>query len=601
MTDKNTVLSALSFSVAAIALFMAANGINLLGSVQLYTEQFIALIMGFAIGFVLLAYSVQGRLQDAAPIYDKVLAALGIFVGLFIAVRFPVLSRQFYSHPVETAIAGFLLVPLLIEALRRTAGLGLVAVVAVFLIYAVFADWVPGNLEGLPVNLFEFLPFLAIDSTAIFGTPLSIVASIVIIYIIFGKLLSATGGSNWFTDIAISLVGHYSGGAAKIAILASTFFGSISGSAVANVVSTGVITIPLMKKTGFSARSSAAFEAVASTGGQIMPPVMGAAAFLMAEFLEVPYAEVVGAAIIPALLFFFSVLAYADIEARRLKIPPVPADMIKPISQVFKEGWYFPIPFVVLIYCLFSLHLSPDKAALWAGLILVILNLIFGYQGDRLNLRRLLGVIADGGRGAVDIVIVGAIAGIVIGVLEATGLGFGLTFTLIQFGKESLFFLLIMTAVICIVLGMGMPTTGIYLLVATLAAPPLIGLGLEPMAVHLFILYFGLLSMISPPVALAAFTAASIAGTRPMKTALTSVKVGWVAFVVPMVFVYSPGLLLRDTFWVNLITVATAFVGVLLVSIGVGGYFKKPLGIPSRIVFLILGAACLFPKPLLGF
>lgn len=586
--------TALALAIAAIALFLAAEGPIRLG-LLIYPEQLIALILGFSLGLSFLLNSSGLGPRKRIPLHDLVFSLAGIGVGIHLALRYPVLSQEFFFHPTETLVVGVLLVPLLVEALRRTTGLGLVVVVLAFIAYALVADYVPGTLQGRASPLTQLLPFLAIDGTAIFGSPLMIVGTIVIIYIFFGALLTATGGSAWFTDLAIALVGRSRGGSAKIAVVASAFFGSISGSAVANVASTGVITIPLMKKAGFSPRNAAAFEAVASTGGQIMPPVMGAAAFLMAEFLQVSYGAVVVAAAVPALLFFIAVLIQADLEAGRRDIPPVAEDLIKPVRTVLKAGWYFPIPFAVLIVGLFGLNMSPAQAALWSAVAIIALNLCFGYEGKRIDLGAFYRAILTTGRGSVEIVIVGAAAGVVVGILETTGLSFGLTFLLIQFGSGSLFLLLFLTAVICILLGMGMPTTGIYLLVATLAAPPLVELGVDPMAAHLFILYFGLMSMISPPVAVAAFTAASIARARPLETAVTSMRIGWPAFVIPFLFVYSPSLLLRGGPVSSVVAVVTAILGVWLVSAGVIGFLRRRLGPVERAVFGVSGLVLLVP------
>jgi TRAP transporter 4TM/12TM fusion protein len=593
-----TAISSLALCIVAVTLFLAADGPIRLG-LLIYPEQMIALVLGCSIGIAFLARSASGRERTFLPWYDFVFAVAGVAIGVHLAVRFPVLSQHFYDHPREILIDGIVLVPLTIEALRRTAGWALVAVVIVFITYALGANLVPGTLQGRGTNFLDLLRFLAIDSTAIFGTPLIIVVTVVLIYILFGNLLSVTGASGWFTDLAVALVGRSRGGSAKIAVVASAFFGSISGSAVANVASTGVITIPMMKKAGFEPRLAGAFEAVASTGGQIMPPVMGAAAFLMAEFLQVPYATVVIAALVPALLYFFAVLIQADLEAGRRKIPPVPEDLIQPVGRVFKDGWYFPLPYIVLVGALFALNMSPAQAALWSALCIVALNLLFGYRGKRIGVRDVWQAIVNTGEGAVEIVVIAAMAGIVIGILENSGLSFGLTFLLVEFGRNSSLLLLVLTAVICIILGMGMPTTGIYLLVATLAAPPLVKLGIDPMAAHLFILYFGLMSMISPPVAIAAFTAASIANTGAMATAVTSMRLGWPAFIIPFLLIYNPGLLLADTWQGDCVAVASAALGVWLASAAIVGFLKTSLSAAGRIGIGLMGFILLLPSPVM--
>lgn len=585
----------LGFLVTFLALFIAADVPLRLG-LLIYPEQVVAAILGLSIAICFLLLPVSTRWgQTHVPWYDFLLSAAGLFAGVYLALRYPVLSQEFFSRPTETLVVGVLIILLVLEGLRRATGNSLLVVVAVFVLYAQVADQVPGRLQGIKRPIEELLPFLAIDTTAMFGTPLMIVGTIVVVFIFFGQLLMQTGGSEWFTDISTSAVGRTRGGSAKIAVVASGLFGSISGSAVANVASTGVITIPMMMRAGFSARTAGAFEAVASTGGQIMPPVMGAAAFLMAEFLQIPYSDVVIAAAVPAILYYLAVLIQADLEAARQNIPPVPNDLIKPFASVMRAGWYFPAPFVMLIVALFYWNAAPAEAALWASGTIIVLNVAFGFRGSRISPRGFLRALAETGQHSVDIVLVGAAAGMVIGIFENTGLGFGLTYLLVDFGRTSLFLLLVLTAVICVILGMGMPTTGIYLLVATLAAPPLLQLGVEPIAAHLFILYFGLMSMISPPVAIAAFTAASIARAGAMATALTSVRLGWTAFIIPFLFVYSPSLLLQGDALHVTIAVATAFFGVFFVSAGLIGYLQDRLRPFPRLLAGISGLMLIVP------
>ncbi|MBL4645945.1 MAG: TRAP transporter fused permease subunit [Rhizobiales bacterium] len=587
---------ALAISITCLALAVAGNVPYHFG-LLLLPEQIMLVILGFALA--------QGFLQRShaswkLPI-DTGLAAICFATFMWAAWRYPEISSNFFKFENEISAIGLIVIPMLLEVLRRKTGWSLVFVVLAFILYALLADKVPGTLQGRAVPFVELLGYLTIDSTAMLGTPLTIVVNIVVVYILFGGFLLATGGSEWFTDLSSALVGGTVGGSAKISIVSSALFGSISGSAVANVASTGVITIPLMKRGGFSPRMAASFEAVASTGGQMMPPVMGAAAFLMAEFLEVPYTTVVVAAIVPSFLFFWAVLIQADLEARKSGIPPIPADMIPRMADVLREGWYFPLPFVLLIGSLFWLNRSPAEAAIWATILVTILNVIFGYKGKRISLGAIWKALRSTGAASVEILIIGAVAGLVIGVLQATGLGFGLTFLMVSIGQSSLLLLLILTAFICIILGMGMPTTGIYLLVATLAAPPLIELGVTPIAAHFFIFYFGMLSMISPPVAVAAFAAASISGANAMQTALTSVRIGWTAFIIPFVFVYSPSLLLQGTPAENTMSFVFATLGVFLISVGIIGRIWTPLSTFQRLVIVLIGLLTLFPTDFLPF
>lgn len=580
----------LGLGITLFALILGGNLASRFG-IAIFQEQLLFLVLGCAIS----AAFIMSPKQVYPRWVDFLLAAAGLGICVWTAWRYPMISTNFFRYEQEISWIGMGLIPLLLEALRRKAGFSLVAVVLVFLVYALLADKVPGALGGRASPLDELLGYLSIDSTAMMSSPIKIVATIVVIYILFGAVLQATGGAHWFTDLATALVGRRRGGAAKMAIVSSALFGSISGSAVANVASTGVITIPLMKKGGYSPRMAASLEAVASTGGQLMPPVMGAAAFLMAELLQTSYATVVIAAIIPSFLFFLAVIIQADLEAGVKRIPPVPEEMIPRLSDVLRVGWYFPVPFAVLIWLLFSENKSPTEAAFWAIVAVIIFNRLFGYKGHRVQLRELWDALLDTGRGSVEIVLIGAIAGIVIGVLQTTGLGFGLTYLLVSLGQNSLLLLLFATAIVCILLGMGMPTTGIYLLVATLAAPPLLQLGVMPIAAHFFIFYFGMMSMISPPVAVAAFAAASISGASAMQTALTSVRVGWPAFIVPFLFVFSPSLLMQGSWPGIVLAVVSASAGIWLVSVAMVGFCRAHLGVPERLWVASAGLMLLIP------
>jgi TRAP transporter 4TM/12TM fusion protein len=391
-------------------------------------------------------------------------------------------------------------------------------------------------------------------------------------------------------------MGRSRGGSAKIAVVASGLFGSISGSAVSNVASTGVITIPLMRQGGYTARVAGAIEAVASTGGQIMPPIMGAAAFLMAELADVLYQEVVVAAILPALLYYISVFLQADLEAGKIGIKPVPEEQIPAIGRVMKGGWYFLVPFIILLGTLFWLNAPPEKAALFGAVSICVLGSVFSYNKKKLTLPILWMCLKKTGEVSVDIIIIGAAAGLIIGILEATGLSFGLTFMLVEIGEGNLFLLLGLTAIICIILGMGMPTTAIYFLLAVLATQPLIKLGVEPLAAHLFVLYFGLMSMITPPVALAAFTAAKLADAGPMGTALAACQFGWPAFIVPFLFVLAPNLIMVGETIDIAVAFFTAVVGIWFASAGFIGFLTRRLSPTLRAIYIIGGLGLLIPS-----
>ena len=578
------------------AVFFAAQ-ISIAFGFTLFNEQGLAAILALSLTQIFIRVPARrGAARTAVPWYDYLAAAASLVVGGYLAVRYPTLIDQAFYLKTEAFVIGVVLIPLSIEALRRTAGMSFTAIVVAFLLYALFGDVVPGQLQARTQNLYDLLAYLTIDPVAMLGIPMTIICGIVAMFIFFGQLLLKSGASEWFTDIAAALTGRRRGGAAKISVLGSSLFGMISGSAVSNVATTGVITIPLMRESGYEPKVAGAIEAVASTGGQIMPPIMGAAAFLMAEFLQITYAEVVLAAIIPAALYYVAVFIYADLEAARKNIAPLPSDKIPALGRALSEGWFFLVPIGVLVYALFWLNRTPEQSALWAAGTIVIVNWMFGYKGRRLTLANLYHAVRDTGILVVDVVVVGAMAGVIIGIIDVSGLGFGLTFVLVQLGQTSLLALLLLTALVCIVLGMGMPTTAIYLLVATLAAPPLIKLGVNPLAAHLFVFYFGLVSLITPPVAIAAFVAANLAGSQPMETAVQAVRLGWTALVVPLMFVMSPNLIMQGEPINIVIATATAFAGVWIATAGILGYLFRPMHGIVRAACIAAGVALMVPN-----
>lgn len=561
----------------------------------LYTEQFLSAMLALALPVVFLNVpAVKGR-TGPVPWYD-ILAVISGFAALaYVAAVYPRLANELVYQPLDALIVSAVILGLIIEGLRRSVGKVLVGVILVFIAYALWGHHIPGKLVGRSVETTTVIINLALDPQALLGTPMIIATTVVIAFLLLGQILFASGGSAFFTGIAMALMGGYRGGGAKIAVTASGLFGSISGSAVSNVLSTGVITIPLMRESGYSAESAGAIEAVASTGGQLMPPLMGASAFVMAEFLEIPYADVVLAALVPAVLYYFALFVVADLEAARTGITKIDRGALPAAGKVLRAGWFFPLPFGFLIYALFVLNLRPETAALYSALVLLICAAIFGYEGKRISPSGLLGALRDTGLAAVELILIVAAAGLVIGVLNLSGLSFGLTLSLVQLGGGNLFVLLGLAAVICIVLGMGMPTLGVYVLVAALVAPALVEVGVDIVAAHMFVLYFGMMSMITPPVAIAAFAAASLTRADPMRTGYAAVKFGWLAYVIPFLFVLSPTLILKGETGAIVLAVTTALVGVWLVSVAVAGYATRPLNGVMRLAFAVCGLAALMP------
>ena len=571
---------------------------QLMGSAG-FIEQRLVGMLGIAL---VLAFSYFPAVRKAArpqiPWYDWIGIAVSAGVCGYVTWQYAYIFDNLHSRPPEVVISAVLIIVLVAEGLRRTAGNVLFIFMGFFILFGLFGHYVPGQFEGRNVDIDRMFLYIALDPNGLVGIPMVVSTTIVITFVFFGHLLEASGGSKFFTDISVALMGRYRGGSSKIAISASCLFGSISGSAVSNVVSTGVITIPMMKRGGYPPHIAGAIEAVASTGGQLMPPIMGAAAFVMAEFLQVPYGDVVLAAIIPALLYYATLFIQADLYAARHGITRVEEELIPERSRVFRSGWPFILPFVVLIVSLFNLNLRPDTSALAAALAAVIVGVGLGYDGKRMAIKAIFRTFSSTGIAVTQIVMIGAMAGIVIGVLNITGLSFALTQALIEMAAGNLFLLLLMAAIVSIVLGMGMPTLGVYLLLATLVAPSLIEVGVPPMAAHMFALYFGMLSMITPPVAIAAFAAATVANTEPMKTGFAAVRFGWSAYVIPFLFVVSPALLMNAGPLEILIAATAAVAGIWAVSVGLAGQLFAVLGMPLRALFIAAGLALLVPGTL---
>jgi TRAP transporter 4TM/12TM fusion protein len=562
----------------------------------LYTAQLVSGMLAIALPLVFLHVPVRGGARDGpVPWYDVIAAALSVICASYVAVRYPILSELASELPLDGLIVGAIMTPLLLEGLRRTTGPTLVLVVVAFLLLALVGHLLPEPITGRRVSWDALSYYLTWDVTAILGTPLQIITSVVICFTIFGNVLFKSGGANFFTDISMALMGRYRGGPAKIAIMGSSLFGMISGNVVSNVATVGVVTIPLMKSGGYRAHMAAAIEAAASTGGQLMPPVMGVAAFLMAEFLEVPYRDVAIAAIIPSLLYYVALFIQTDFEAARNGLAGVPADRIPSLIKVLRDGWFFPVPVAVLVVGLFWLNWTPEYAALSAAAITLAAAVVFRFQGERIRPWNIVEMLRDIGLAVLDLFMIGAAAGMVIGVLNITGLGFAITLSAVNLAGGNLYTLLLIAAGISIILGMGMPTVAVYVLLATLIAPALIQMKIMPMAAHMFIMYFGMLSMITPPVAIGAFAAANIAGAPPMLTGYAAMRFGWTAFIIPFLFVFSGTLLGCGNPLLILVDFMAAICGVWLVSGAMMGYALRPMGIGGRLLFGLAGLALLIP------
>ena len=580
--------------LTAAALAEAADLYRAVGIV-VFAEQRLLALLGLALGTLYILKGAGPGPRLRVPWYDALAATAGVLVCFYLSWHYERIFEELYSRPRDALLGGAVILALVAEGVRRSAGPVLFIFLLSFFTLGLVGHFIPGQFQGRDVDFDRLVIYLSLDSNSLVGIPLTVATTIVISFIYFGNLLDLSGGSRFFTDISTALMGRYRGGSAKIAVTASSLFGSISGSATSNVVSTGVITIPLMKKGGYPAHTAGAIEAVASTGGQLMPPMMGAAAFVMAEFLQISYQEVVLAALIPALLYYVALFIQADLFAARERIARVDEDSIPPRWPVFRAGWPYVVPFAVVIWCLFYLNLRPETSALWAAGSLVPVGLFIGYQGERMRWWVIFTVLAKTGALCVQVLMISCMAGIIIGVLNITGLGFALTQAIIHLAGGQTALILLLAALISIVLGMGMPTLGVYLLLATLVTPSMVEVGIPPMAAHLFALYFGMLSLITPPVAVAAFTAATVAESDFLRTGFAAVHFGWTAYVVPFLFVLAPELLMEGSAFEILHTAATAVIGVWLVSAGFMGFFARPLGAVHRVLFMAAGFLLFFP------
>ena len=599
---KTRAVGLLAGMLTLVSIIQAADIPSRLGY-SYYTEQFLALVLGLSLAVVFL---VSGRSDDGdkgksePSALDWVLSAAGLCLSVYVMIAYPSLVSRAMTLPMDALVVGTALFALVLEGLRRAVGWTLVIVVLVIVAYGMIGHLVPGALQTREVAPPRLGVYLAFDPNGLFGLTLNVAATVVVAFVFFGQLLLRSGGADFFNDIAMATMGHKRGGAAKISIVASGLFGSISGVVVSNIVATGVVTIRLMVRSGFRRTTAAAVEAVASTGGQIAPPVMGAVAFLMADILQRPYAEIVVAAIVPALLYYVALFVQADLQAAKQDIQPLEDEEMPAAGDVVSKGWVFILPFAAIVTALFWFNQRAETAALWGGAAALLIGLTTGYGKTRMRLRDLWPAAVETGRSITEIIMISAAAGFIIGVLNVTGLGFAATFALVDLGQGSLFLLLLISALVCLVLGMGMPTVGVYLLLAVLIAPSLIQTGVEPIAAHLFIFYLGMMSMVTPPIGIGAFFAAAIAKASPMSTAWESMRFGWTAYIVPFLFVFSPALLLIGDPFEIAIAVVTAVIGVYAISAAFVGWLRGPIGTVQRLLIGLSGVALLLPPNLTG-
>ena len=481
------------------------------------------------------------------------------------------------------AITGVILI---VELTRRLAGLALVIIAGLFVAYAFLGPWLPGILQHRGYDTKRFFTYVFTDN-GILGAPIAISSTYIILFVIFAAFLQATKVGEYFVNVAFAAAGHRRGGPAKVAVFASGLMGMINGTSAGNVVATGSLTIPLMRRVGYKPQTAASIEAAASTGGQIMPPIMGAGAFIMAEITGIPYIEIVYAAIIPAIIYFMSVLFMVDLAAQKYKMTGLPRSELPELGALLRQIYLF-TPIVVLIFSLFSGYSVIRSGTLAMATAAVVSWL----TPNRMGPRQLFLALELGARMSLQLVAVCATAGIIVGVIALTGIGSRFSTVLLQLADQSQLLALFFAMCVSIILGMGMPTTAAYAVAASVIAPGVINLGVDPLTAHFFIFYFAVMSAITPPVALAAYAGAALSGSDPMKTSVESFKIGLAAFIVPYMFFYSDAMLLKGTTMGALHVGATAILGVYLLCGAVLGFFMGRIGTILRII-LAAAALCM--------
>lgn len=516
------------------------------------------------------------------PIYDMILATLSLLIALYIWVDYPnIIARAGMINTMDM-IAGTILVLLVLEASRRISGLPLTILASVFILYGLFGKNIPGIFAHRGYDWASLVNQFFISTDGIYGTSVGVASSYIFLFILFGEVMNKSGMGQFFNDIALALAGSSKGGPAKVAVIASGFLGSINGSAIANVVTTGTFTIPLMKKTGYSKEFAGAVEATASVGGQLLPPVMGAAAFIMAEMIGIKYSKIIMYAAIPAILYYIGIIMQVHLRALKNNLNGIPKEELPKASDVMKDKGHLLIPIAFLLVMLFF----SGKTVVFSAFLTILVTIIVSMfkKSTRMSFQDILDAFASGAKGTVSVAMACAIVGIIIAVTSITGFGLNMANAIILLGGTSIILTLIFTMVTCMILGMGLPSIPAYLITATIAAPALVKLGIPIVAAHLFVFYFAMFANLTPPVALAAFAAAGLSGGDPMKTGFTAVKLALAGFIVPYMFVFNNELLLLNTTWpIAIRVVITSVIGVAMISVAVEGFLKKKVPILLRI------------------
>ena len=549
----------------------------------------------FVLVLVFLLYPATSRSpKDRIPWYDYLWAAVGAFVTLYMVTQFygPMLERAGMPNTLDLAV-GLLGIIVVLEATRRVSNPVLPVIVIVFLAYCYFGRYAPSLFQHRGYNFYRIINHMYLGTEGIFGTPLAVSSTFVFMFILFGSIVEQTGLGRYIIDLSMALAGWSAGGPAKVAVVSSGIMGTISGSSVANVCTTGMFTIPLMKSVGYQPHFAGAVEAVASTGGQIMPPVMGAAAFVMAQTVGISYVEVALAAVVPALLYYIAVIVQVHYEATRLGLKGLPRDRLPRLRTLLWERGHLLIPLVSII-CLLVAGYTPLKSA-FVGILLAV-AVSYLRRDTWLTPSKLLAGLENGARSSLGVACACAAVGLITGTVTLTGLGLTLTNAIVTLAGGSLLLTLILTMVASIFLGMGLPTTANFIVTSTIAAPALIELGIPKLVANMFVLYFGIAADLTPPVALAAYAGAGIAHADAFRTGTTATKLALAGFLVPYIYVFNPMLVLVNfEILPFILAVTTALIGVFLLGMSTIGFFRAPICLILRILALAGALGLMIP------
>ena len=534
------------------------------------------------------------KLKGAGPVIDWLMIAATVFICIYqiqMQERM-VMSAGFYTN--MDVVVGIVAILLVLEIGRRSVGKILPIICILFLGYCYFGHYVPGLLKTARFAVKRIAVFIYTSSDGLFGQTLYVSAKYIFLFILFGSILELTGAGKWFVDLAYAAVGKSRGGPAQAAVYSSMLMGTINGSGAANVVTTGTFTIPLMKKIGLKPSTAGAVEAVASSGGQIMPPIMGAAAFLMAEMVGVQYGEIAMRAIFPALLYFTGIFITVHLEAKRLGLKGIPKDELPKFGPLFVRQGYLLIPLVALV-AMVMMGYTMSRAAIIATALAILVSM--PNKETRMNPTRFINALEAGGKNTLSVAVACGVAGIIAGVVTMTGLGQLLISAIVGVAGDRVIVALFLTMLTCIVLGMGVPTTANYIIMATTCAPILVnGMGINKIAANMFVFYFGIVADITPPVALAAYAGSAIAKSNPMKTALNASRLAIAAFIVPYIFAFNPAMLFIDTGVLGVVTIiVTSLIGLFGVAAGLEGYMFANLNVIERLLSIIGGLCLIIP------